>query len=694
MFEKITEQDLTGKGVIGLPDTPNLSAVEMQKKFEETGRDVIIPKFNALIEALKAQTASDELGIRTQGTLRTNTVFQQVGELLNLLGVKVGSDTIQKIRVNGDNQLEVSFNGSDFVATGSSGHIIVKADGTVMPQRGRLKIQNGDVSDDAEGNQTVLNGIKGDKGETGAQGPQGIQGPIGKVYVPVLEANGDLSWQAEDYNGQRPAKRNIMGPEGPQGVQGNQGSQGERGPQGIQGAAGAQGPQGEQGETGPAGPQGIQGPQGEKGEKGEPGESGASFTVLGRCNTLEELKQAHPSGKEGDAYAVGTAESNTIYIWSVDINDWDDVGPLMGPAGPQGPEGPRGPQGIQGPEGAVGPAGPQGPEGPQGEQGEQGIQGPRGEQGIQGIQGPQGQPGAQGPAGRDGLTTSVNGVRYNPETGDITLTAENVGADPAGTGASEAGKVQNNLNDHTGNSSIHVTSQDKEKWNGYKTIIPLTHSKSGTTHQLSGLSGVSGVVSTVFTATAGFSAGDTFTVDGTSYTIQLSNGEAADDNLFVSGATVSVVLDTAGKKINFKAGGGLSNSALALATALISDVAQGKTFYAGDKTLKTGNLVPYKYAYGSCTTRNADRNENFCTVTGLGFRPIMGIISNSDYYTSVCMFITTNGGGTKNAVSYRNTSGRSLTGWASITNDGFEIYNDSGYPFEEISSAVFYVVGK
>lgn len=87
-------------------------------------------------------------------------------------------------------------------------------------------------------------------------------------------------------------------------------------------------------------------------------------------------------------------------------------------------------------------------------------------------------------------------------------------------------------------------------------IWPLQYAKSGTTHQLTGLTAVSGVVSCVFTATADFAAGDTVTVDGTAYEIQLSSGDAASDNLFVSGATVSVILDTEGKKVNFKAGGG------------------------------------------------------------------------------------------------------------------------------------------
>lgn len=128
----------------------------------------------------------------------------------------------------------------------------------------------------------------------------------------------------------------------------------------------------------------------------------------------------------------------------------------------------------------------------------------------------------------------------------------------------------------------------------------LTHSKSGTTHYLTGLSGVSGTVSCVFKATSSYSAGDSIRVDGTSYTIQLSNGEAAEDNLFVSGATVAVVVDKGNYRVNFRSGGGLTNAKLALATATEADVADGKTFYAGDKTLKTG--TGYKQETGTVAT--------------------------------------------------------------------------------------------
>ena len=51
-FTKITESDLTNKGVIGLQNKPGLSTSAMQEKLEQTAREVIIPKFNELSEEL------------------------------------------------------------------------------------------------------------------------------------------------------------------------------------------------------------------------------------------------------------------------------------------------------------------------------------------------------------------------------------------------------------------------------------------------------------------------------------------------------------------------------------------------------------------------------------------------------------------------------------------------------------------
>ena len=114
------------------------------------------------------------------------------------------------------------------------------------------------------------------------------------------------------------------------------------------------------------------------------------------------------------------------------------------------------------------------------------------------------------------------------------------------------------LTAHTGNANIHVTAAQKTKWDGYETVHTLTHVRSSATkvHTLSGLGSVTGVVSCQFKATAAFVAGDTFRVNGSTYTLKLQNGETAEDNLFVSGALVSCIIDTAGKTVNFKAAGG------------------------------------------------------------------------------------------------------------------------------------------
>ena len=136
--------------------------------------------------------------------------------------------------------------------------------------------------------------------------------------------------------------------------------------------------------------------------------------MLALYSTLLSLQTSHPVGSPGDAYAVGTATNNEIYIWDVDGEEWRNIGALQGPQGPQGPRGLQGPQGIQGETGATGEKGDKGDKGdtgdpgPQGETGPAGATGPQGPQGVQGIQGeqgpigPQGEPGAQGPQGPAG----------------------------------------------------------------------------------------------------------------------------------------------------------------------------------------------------------------------------------------------------------------------------------------------------
>lgn len=431
---KITDADITSKGVQASPDQLSGTAEDNKKVFDRLTSGPVRDGHNKLIDALVA------LGV------------EQL--------IQYGSEDIKYIRLNADEHIEVSSDGATWTEVASSGHLIYDAAGQQMPQRSRLKFGGASVVTD-DGTYTIVSGVKGDKGETGAKGDKGDkgdtgdQGPRGAAWYPTVDGLGNLTFVLSETATPPPAY-NIRGPQGPQGVQGLQGAAGATGPQGIQGPRGLQGAKGEKGATGatgatgPAGPagaqgaQGIQGKQGEtgpqgatgatgpagptgpQGQKGDPGEDGKSFTVQDIYPTLAALKQAFPTGNEY-AYQV-TAEDDEIFIWSELATDWVSLGKLQGPQGPQGPtgatgaqgpkgdtgaQGPQGVQGIQGEKGeqgatgATGPTGPTGPEGPEGPQGPQGETGPQGEQGIQGP---------QGEAGESAYTAASKGGYTGTET--------------------------------------------------------------------------------------------------------------------------------------------------------------------------------------------------------------------------------------------------------------------------------------
>ena len=73
------------------------------------------------------------------------------------------------------------------------------------------------------------------------------------------------------------------------------------------------------------------------------GKDGTSVNILGSYNSLEELKQAHPTGNVGDAYIV----QGDMYVWSVEDNTWIDVGDIQGPPGTNGKDGENGKSSYQ-----------------------------------------------------------------------------------------------------------------------------------------------------------------------------------------------------------------------------------------------------------------------------------------------------------------------------------------------------------
>ena len=69
--------------------------------------------------------------------------------------------------------------------------------------------------------------------------------------------------------------------------------------------------------------------------QGAKGEDGAGVNILDKYDTLEALKQAHPTGNPGDCYTV----NGTLYTWSTSKNDWIDCGNIKGEKGDPGEKG-------------------------------------------------------------------------------------------------------------------------------------------------------------------------------------------------------------------------------------------------------------------------------------------------------------------------------------------------------------------
>ena len=225
--------------------------------------------------------------------------------------------------------------------------------------------------------QAQLKGPKGDKGDPGEKGDPGAKGDKGD-----------------------PGENGEPGAKGDKGDPGEKGEPGAKGDKGDPGEKGDPGAKGEQGDPGPIGPQGPTGP------KGDPGADGSNFTIYGLYESLDALKAAHPTAEAGDAYAVGTSSDNTIYLYSADAADWQNVGKLQGAKGEDGAPGAAGESGATfipsvSAAGVISWSNDKGLtnppsvsiKGPQGDKGDPGAKGEKGDKGADGA------PGVQGEAG-------------------------------------------------------------------------------------------------------------------------------------------------------------------------------------------------------------------------------------------------------------------------------------------------------
>lgn len=114
--------------------------------------------------------------------------------------------------------------------------------------------------------------------------------------------------------------------------------------------------------------------------------------------------------------------------------------------------------------------------------------------------------------------------------------------------------------------------------------------KSGSVYALTGEGAVGR-----FKVPAAWSAGDTWTVNGKAVPAYCG-ADVADGDCVVTGRWITFVYD--GTRLDFNGGGGLSAGKLAQATATEADVLANSTFYAKDKTLRTGN-VPRRGDWGA-----------------------------------------------------------------------------------------------
>lgn len=136
MFEEITQADLVNKGVEGLPDTPNLETAEMQRKFDEITKEVIVPKFNALIQKLNNDLGSDIKMIDPKDDT-SKTLSALIGEIEDEVGLNTADrhnhankallDSLTAILFEGYNRLVTMLAGVNSVTD------VVTNDTTVLP---------------------------------------------------------------------------------------------------------------------------------------------------------------------------------------------------------------------------------------------------------------------------------------------------------------------------------------------------------------------------------------------------------------------------------------------------------------------------------------------------------------------------------------------------------------------------------
>lgn len=210
-FTKISDSAMQTHGVIGMDDTPNLSVIEMQRKFDELATDVLRPAFDNLIDELEAPTAAASIGTPS-GTVQTDLT-----ELKSKEHFHTNKDTIDKFSVDENNKL--LYDGKS-ISTSSESFKTVTVNGTpiVATTEDTLKFVEGDnvkLQADVVNKTIKINSTAGDKGEKGDPGAS--------VDVEVLPKEGKNRTVNFVNNDTRELLNSIIVRDGDNGIDGQNG---------------------------------------------------------------------------------------------------------------------------------------------------------------------------------------------------------------------------------------------------------------------------------------------------------------------------------------------------------------------------------------------------------------------------------------------------------------------------------------
>ena len=128
--QKIYTSDYSGKDVAGLPDSVVGQADWLKGRFDALTKELVVPRFNAVIDELSGEEGGDSIGI---------------GWRHGTLGKAVVSQDVRELRVDGGNRLEMAVD-EDYGITPPVGHTLVDAYGQQRRETPRLQFLNADVS--------------------------------------------------------------------------------------------------------------------------------------------------------------------------------------------------------------------------------------------------------------------------------------------------------------------------------------------------------------------------------------------------------------------------------------------------------------------------------------------------------------------------------------------------------------------